>query len=133
MTRVPPLRGLSPDFGRHAPSRSSARASSTHAARAAFSFFGYRLPRTVSPILNTPTFGLGGTSRSDFKICASIAHLVPEGEASAGPSGARAGRGRRSVRCYRRGRGGPAGRRREQIFGELTMRRGVFIRALALA
>src|SRR3954468_16426766 len=96
MTRAPPLRSPVPDFGRHAPKSSSPAASMTQAARAAF--FGYRLPRTVSLILNTPAFGLEGTARSGFKICASIAHLVPAGEALAEAS-RRAGWPRGSVLC----------------------------------
>src|SRR5215203_5356189 len=98
MTRAPPLRSLVPDFGRQAPSRSSPAASSTQKARA---FFGYRLPRTVSLILNTPVFGPGGSSRSAFKICASIAHLRPSGEAFR-----RAGWPRGNVLCDATGVGG---------------------------
>src|SRR3712207_7979056 len=78
MTRVPPFRGLSADFGRHAPSASSAAASRAQRGRAAF--FEDSLPRTVSLICNTPAFGLGGTSRLSFKIWASITHSVPKGE-----------------------------------------------------
>src|SRR5437868_2088309 len=107
MTRAPPLRPPVPDFGRHAPKSRSPAASTTQAARAAF--FGYRFPCTVSLILNTPAFGLEGTSRSSFKICASIAQLVPTGEALAETS-RRAGWPRGSVLCDAIGAEGAARR-----------------------